>query len=158
MLDFPYGDVLYTADFAAADKAQKIVLDEDYYVLACRPWLIFFNNPTFDSLLMKLYSERDGAPGDLLFTSSSLSKADIIAEANGLKELYFEFNAPFGVPIQGGRNYYISLSGSGYVGDDSSHIAWKKAFPDCPVDTDQELDYAKVLVAPRQLTLIGGPR
>lgn len=152
-----YGDRFETADFSG-DPAQfqVLVFDSDIALKAIRSWFIFFNDPSFTSISMRIYSFKNSIPYQLLFESDvNLTKAEILTEDNACRDIYFTFtNAPF---LKAGESYAMVPWIDGYTGDSSSHVAWKRAFPD-PVYTHAETLADTTLLAryPFDLTVIGG--
>jgi hypothetical protein len=146
-----------TADLGSksAVLCQRIVLDENTFLLAIRTWLVFYNNPALTAIGLKIYANENSAPAGLLYTSELVTKASILTEANGVREVAFLFNSPEGVPLKAGETYWIGLYGTGYTGDETSHIGWKKAFPDPAYTEGLTLDYTDPGTAPYGLTLIG---
>jgi hypothetical protein len=150
-----FGRRLTTSDLASGSVqvAQKFSLSGDRLLLVARVWLIFYNNPTLSSLALKVYSDRNGSPGKLLATSASRKKAALITEANGAREVYFEFNAPSGIMLSSGTSYHLVLAAEGYAGDEVSHIAWRKAWSD-PVYGPYTATFENLAVSPYALTLV----
>jgi hypothetical protein len=123
-----YGDQFSTSEMTDTTKSALITFDKNEILIATRIWIVIYNNPTFTSLNMKIYSNDNGSPKKLIATSTNVQlKADVHTLDNAIKEIWFEFNK---VNVKEGDSYHFVLNGSGYTGSDSSHIAWKKAFPD----------------------------
>lgn len=151
-----WGDRYETGELGDTGRDQPVIFNKDVVLLAVRTWIIVYNDPTFTSLNMKIYSDRAGVQGQLLHTSdNSFTKAEILTEDNGVREIYFEFNAPTGATLKGTDTYRFSLDGSGYVGTTGSHIAWRTAFPDPVYDTNITNDTSQLLVFPAALTFVG---
>lgn len=127
-----WGEPLFTADFGGAPVRYMPIIfrndGENFVLKAIKTWLIVYNNPSFTSFEMRIYSSRNSAPGDLLHTSSNVqTKASIHTLANACKEIYFDFNKPV---FDKDDTYYLVLWGNGYTGDATAHVAWKKSYPD----------------------------
>jgi hypothetical protein len=139
------------------DIYQRCLFPMDSALLAARVWMIFYNDPVFTSLTMKVYSERNSSPGKLLYTSSnSPTKASLITLDNGIKEFYFEFNPPTGVPIKANDPLYFVINGTGVSGfDETSHIAWKKAWPDPAYRLGGGTDYNDLFISKHDIAFIG---
>lgn len=151
-----YGDVILTADIAALSARQKFKLTNNTLLLGLRAWLVFFNDPALTSLSMSIYSDSAGSPGTLLATSATITKASIITDLNGVKDVPFSFNSPKGVPLKSGTFYHAVLNANGYTGTSSSHIAWKKAWPDPAYTTGLGTIEVKGLgLSPRSLSFVG---
>jgi len=132
-----WGERMDTADLSGTTKAQKFRLNADapMLLLAIKTWIIFYNDPALTSLSAKIYSDLSDSPDQLLYTSAALTKAEMITLDNGAKEIYFAFNAPHGVLVSHTDWMHLVLSGSGYTGSSTSHIAWMKAWPNPSLDT-----------------------
>lgn len=93
---------------------------------AIRTWVICYNDPTFTSLTMKLYSR---GPGVLIASSTTtFTKAQILETyGNGVKGLYFNFSH---VPLVDSDSYDIVMSAVGYSPTSSAYLAWMQAYPD----------------------------
>jgi hypothetical protein len=153
-----YGEPLLTADFSGpvTSKCQKIILPDSPCLLAAiKAWIIVYNDPTFTDLCLKLYSNRNGNPDRLLYTSASVLKSDILTDLNAVKEVPFLFNDPDGIYLGANDTLWASVSGTGYTGDASSHLAWKKSYPDPVYLTNLTLQFENLHVAPLALVLVG---
>jgi len=113
------------SDLTDTTVKQSMTFDTAVILKAVRIWLIFYNDPTFTSLNMKIYSESLA----LLHTSTnSQVKADLLTDDYGVKETYFEFA---NVNLAKDTPYYFVLNASGYTGaSESTHIAWRNTYPD----------------------------
>lgn len=91
--------------------------------------LTFYGDPAFASLTMELWSDRDGAPGKLMATSStSYTKAVLLTtEDHGLRLLGFTFSR---LPLRPGLYYHAAIRLTTYTGTDSSYVGWKFSYPD----------------------------
>lgn len=153
-----FGEPINTADFGAQSKFQKFRLNSNQLLLAVRTWIIFYNNPSISGLRMEIWSNNSsGTPGRKLFTSETLTKAQMITLANGVKEVPFIFNDPFGVVINGSDWYHLILNGDAYTGDDTSHIAWMKALPDPAYSLNYSPSITNVNTAPYLMSFFGAP-
>ncbi len=145
-----------TSDMTTTTLSQKFIPNDDILLLAVRTWVIVYNNPTFTALNMKLYSDNGGSVGTLLHTSDNTQlKASIHTSANAVKEIYFEFNAPTGIPLKSSDSYHIVINGTGYTGNDSTHLAWMKAFPDPVYQTGISVTFNNLAVSPYAMYFIG---
>lgn len=133
-----YGKTYYLdSELTDTSVSQSMKFDYAAILKAVRVWLIYFNDPTFTSLNMKIYEDLDGVPGELLHTSvNSQLKADVISEDYGVKETWFEFA---NVNLGKNRYYHFVLNAVGYSGaSPGSHIAWKNTYPDRYFDVGSE--------------------
>lgn len=152
------GKPIYTADNSASSPGvyQGFILPENLLVKAFRIGVIQYNDPSYTSLVLKLYGNRNGSPGKVIYTSSnSISKSTIASvEDHSYKETYFEFTNP--PALRGGEQYYAAIFINGaYVGDATSHLAWKTTWPDPIFDTGVTENQAKAAKFPLQLSIIG---
>jgi hypothetical protein len=153
-----FGERLDTADFSGTPRVyQPVKFAKSYLLKAIRTWVIFYNDPAVTSLKLEIWSNQSGTPGTpktLLFTSNALTKATMITSANGVKEVYFDFTT---LPeLRAGDWYHFCLRGSGYTGDSTTHVAWKRAWPDPANTTNLTTTYVSLGVSPFDLTFIGG--
>jgi hypothetical protein len=147
-----WANPILTADLAAG-VSQKVRFNSNVVLRACRIWLIFYNNPALTDLTMKIYSNDGGVPRKLLHSSTTtLTKSQIITLENGVKEVYFDFNYP---SFDGDDFYHFVLTGSGYTGTASSHIAWRVGWPDPVYLTNFTPNLANCGTAPLAIYFIG---
>jgi hypothetical protein len=147
-----YGEQIGTASLTSG-VSQRVQFNSNIVLRACRIWLIFYNNPALTNLTMKIYSDDRGVARKLLHSSTTtLTKAQIITLANGIKEIYFEFDYP---AFDADDIYHFVLTGTGYTGTDSTHIAWKHAWPDPVYTTGWTPSLMNLEVAPKAIYFIG---
>lgn len=148
-----FADPIETAVNGTTEIHQPLVFHSNVSILACRAWVVWYNDPTFDDICMKIYSDNDGDPGYLLHTSSVITKDYFVDDLYGVKEIPFEFSDK---PVfKAEDTYHFVLLLSNYTGDSSSHLAWKRTFPDPPYRTGLDLTYEALLTYPYDLTFIG---
>lgn len=87
-----------------------------------------YNDPAFTALTMEVWSDKNGAPGRLLATSTtSYAKAALLeVQDYALRQLGFEFPK---IPLKAGMLYHATLRASGYTGTDSTNIGWVSSYP-----------------------------
>lgn len=146
-----------TGQLGSTDIYQPVRFNTNLILKAVRIWIIVNDDPTFTNLYMKIYSDSHGAlthaPGKLLHTSTnSLTKSEIITEANGVKEIYFTFN---NVNVQGSTWYNFVLNGTGYAPTGDKLIAWRQAFPDPVYSTGLTVNTANLNKFPFTFYAIG---
>lgn len=148
-----WGDSYSTAALTDKSMYQQVTFQNNYIIRGVRTWLVVYNDPAFTSINMKVYSNEGGLPRKLLYTSSNvLLKADVHTLANGVKEVYFDFdNASF----RSGDSYHFVINAVGYTGSDTSHLAWMKAFPDPVYQTGLTISFSGLLTFPYQIYFIG---
>jgi hypothetical protein len=113
----------YETDASLTDFSivQEVSFDYPQTMRAALLWLVFFNDPTFTSLSLKVYNSN---LTQLIATSTARLKADLFTENYAVKQVYFEFGD---LPLFK-DTYNLVLSASGYSGASSSkHIGWKLA-------------------------------
>lgn len=149
-----FGEWLATADFSGTPRVyQKFIPPQSMVITGCRTQIIVYNNPSFTSLSMKIYANRSGSPAGLIATSTnSPTKAEITTLNHAWKEIYFDFAS---VGLKGGETYHFVLTGTGYTGTTSSHIAWKHSFPDPAYQTNVNMSLEKAGVSPFDITVFG---
>lgn len=148
-----WGTELISTDLTSTAIYQPITFNDDIILRAVRTWVIVYNDPVFTDLSLKIYSNDAGLPKKLLATSTNvITKAEMITETNGVKEIYFEFNYP---SFNGADTYHFVLNGTGYAPAGGSHLAWMKAFPDAVYQGGYTPALETIGVAPYQLYCIG---
>lgn len=149
-----FGNQLLTSDFSGSPiNSQPVKFNTNTVLRGMRTWLIFYNDPVLTSAQMKIYSNRNGSPGQLLFTSTNtLTKSEIITLENGVKEIYFDFDY---IPMKDLETYQFALWLNGYTGTASSHVAWMKGWPDPVYRTGYTPTFTNLLYAPYQMYFIG---
>lgn len=134
---------------------QPVVMSSNIILRAVRTWIIYYDDPVYTSLSMKIYSNNNNSPGKLLHTSTDSRTQDEIREAGsiaGVREIYFNFND---VNLKGGDTYHFVINASGYSPTGDAHLAWMKGFPD-PVYAGGYTPAGETLVvAPYQIYFIG---
>lgn len=121
---------LNASELTDATVYQGMSFTDDVLLKAVRVWVIFYGNPTFTSLNMKLYSNStSNTPNVLLYTSTNTRlKADLFTLPYAIKETYFEFDY---ARLRRETRYNFVLNATGYSGpSDTSHIAWRQSYPD----------------------------
>lgn len=118
-----------TADMVGTPTiSQKVLIPYNCILKAVRVGIIQYNNPSWTSITLKMYANRNGSIGKLLETSTdNVLKSALFTLDHGYKETFFEFNY---VPLVQGDSYHFVLSASGYTGNSASHLAWRNSYPD----------------------------
>ena len=118
-----------------------------------RTWVIFVNDPTLIDLSMNIYTDEAGEKGKLLTSSTnSLTKAQMITDTNGVKEIYFNFDD---FPMDADIEYQFGLTGTGPSFTASSYIAWMVAYPDPVYRTGLTVNFHLITTAPFVMYFIG---
>lgn len=107
--------------------------------------MALYNDPAFTDIRMKIYADRNGSPGKLLATSTTVyTKAEVLlVEDHALKFAGFLFEPA--LTLRANQWYHLVLEPSGYTGNDSTFLAWRHSYPDCQytmVDVDQDAPHA----------------
>lgn len=125
-----FGNRFLTADFGGAPvHYQCFSPTEDMFLKAVQSWFIFYNNPTWTTLGMKIYSVKNSIPYQALYTAdTNTASADWLQTYhNAVRAGYFAFSSP--PPLKGGDIYALVPTFASYTGDQTAHIGWRKAFP-----------------------------
>lgn len=151
-----WGDRMSASDLTAPNAYQLIQPHSDMLLRAVRTKVLLFNGPAFSNLKLSLYSVYNSLPAALICNSSnSYAKADVSAHDNACREIFFEFNPPHGRELVASEIYALVLSASGYSGDETSNLGWKKAWPDPSYALNFTPTMEHINTAPYDLTLIG---
>lgn len=152
-----YGNILETAEINGTDKSQamKIKMNSNSIVKAIRTWFVFYNDPVFTELRLRIYEDQGGVAGKLIATSSNFfAPADVQTDAYAHKGLYFELPD---IALKATQFYHVLPYAVGYTGNDSTHIAWSKAFPDPEYRDGLSLTFESMHVSPYRLAIVGAP-
>jgi hypothetical protein len=150
-----WGDRLETGALTGVATSMKFQLSKLQLLVAVRSYIAVFNQPTLTGLRLRIYSDRGGSPGALMFTSENqYDLADMTTHAFRLKEFVFEFNTPHGVWLPSNEAHHLVWTADTYVGDATSHIALMKDWPR-PVNLPREVDLETLGVQPYQVAFIG---
>lgn len=148
------GKPISTAEMGTTAISQRIITPPKRILLkAVQAHVIFYGDPVFTALSMRLYHDSAGSPGALIAETFSKSKAELITLDHGCKFIGWEFDKA--IPMQLSTAYHFVLFASGYTGDDTSHIAWKYAYPDPQFEGGLTLDAAHADNHPLELTMVG---
>jgi hypothetical protein len=147
-----WGEKFEAADAVGTRIHQPVIFHKNVSLLATRAWMVFYNNSAWSNLTMKIYSDDNGQPGNLINTSTTLwQPSDLYTEAYAAKEMYFEWDKPV---FKAEDTYHFVINMSTYIGTGSSHVSWKNTFPDPPFKTGLTLTYEKLLTYPFDLTFV----
>ncbi len=104
--------------------------------------VLVYNNPAITALTMEIWTDRDSSAAVLIATSStSYSKVQLLGVENSSYNLVgFTFDD---IALRSGGFYHLALRASGYTGDATSHVAWRKSYPDPQYRTGMTLNAAK---------------
>lgn len=131
---------------------QRVRFNRDIVLRGIRTWFVLYNDPVFTDLSLRIYSDRSGSPGKLITTSSAVTKAELISLANGCKEAFWELDLP---TFKGTDWFHIVPVASGYTGTSTSHIAWRKGWPDAVYTTGLTPTYTNWPTQPYMIYFIG---
>lgn len=115
--------------------------------------LVICDDPTFTSVRLKLYTDRNGTPGKLLATSTnSWTKAQVHTLPTAKKDVGFSFTP---ITLQGNVWYHLVVDLVGYTYSAASHVAWRFDYPDPKYQLNLTLDAASAIQHPLDFTLFG---
>jgi hypothetical protein len=88
-----FGKPFLAGEMANTNMSVRFKADSNKVLRALRTWLIFKNyTAALTNLKGKLYTDRDGSPGELIATSTNnFQKADLLdtpGEASGVRSLF----------------------------------------------------------------------
>lgn len=143
-----------TADMISPLKPQKVIPNANLILIGVRTWVVLYNDPTYTSLKMEIWSNDGGSPGALIATSINVQlKADVCTLDNGIKEIWFEFDY---VNLKDTDSYFFVLQANGYTDNwPTDGIAWRKGWPDPVYTTNVSTTYNSIGTSPYTLYLIG---
>jgi hypothetical protein len=151
-----WGEQLYTADFSGSlpVRSMPVVFDRDISLKAVRTWVVTYGSPVFTQLQLRLYSNQNAAPAQLIAT---FDKVWTLAEiqtglSSALKEIYFDVAKP--LSLKEGDTYHLALWATGYTGTENSHIGWVAAWPK-PPNTGFTATIENLAIAPYAASFIG---
>jgi hypothetical protein len=150
-----YGDPLETSEFTTGKtKSIKMRPNKNVVLKGIKTWLIFYNySAAITDICCKIYSDQSGSANALIASSTNtFTKADIITENNGFKEIYFNFDE---VSLHTSTWYHFVLHSTGYTYSTSAHVAWRKAWPDPIYRTGLPLTFESLAESPYFLIMIG---
>lgn len=148
-----YGRSLIGAELTGTTTYQPFIPNSNILMNAIKVLVMIYNNPSFTGLTAKIYSDRGGVPLKLLHTSTnSWTKAQITAQDNGLREIYFEFS---NIPLQAETRYHVVFQATGYTGTDDSHVAMMTYFPDIVYQEGLTINQVYLSTMPIHLVILG---
>lgn len=144
-----------TAEMGTADVFQRITMPPaiNRIMKAATVGVVFYNDPAFTNLHVRIYANNAGVPGTLIATSAAWAKADLITLDHAYKAIGFTFSTP--VNLAAGGIYHFVLFATAYTGDATSHIAWRLSYPDPQYRDGLTLDAAHGDNHPYELSIIG---
>lgn len=125
-----WGHPITTAEASNTDIFQTFIPSNNIIVDVISSAYVFYNDPTFTNIFLKVYTNLDGSPDQLIMTSTDTWLSDEIY-TNGylgaLKKLKFNFDKH---PFKADESYHVVTNISGYTYADGTHIAWRNTYPD----------------------------
>ena len=122
-----YGDWFTTAEGTNTSKAQKLTMNSNMILKAARFFVGFYNNPAFTQVKARCYADLNGSVGGLIADSAWVQKSAIITDTNGLIEFACLFDDVY---LRNTESYHFVLYFDAYTGTDTSHVFFRKAWPD----------------------------
>lgn len=147
------GKPIATADINTSSIAQKVTIPtgDNLALRGANVGIIVYNSPTLTSLSLNIYADDSGFPGQLIATSNSYTKAELTTLSHAFKVVGFTFAD---IPLRSGCSYFFALSGTGYTGDSTAHIAWRNSYPDPQFDSGITTDAAHADNHPLEICLV----
>ena len=130
---------------------QDFILDESQVIKGITIGLIFYNDPTFTSINLKIKSPQ----GQVIATSlTSYTKAECLAGGNSsYRVMGFEFNETL---LQASTAYRLVVDAAAYTAINSSYIAYRSSYPDPQYPRGITLNAAKGVKHPFEFSIISG--
>ncbi len=143
-----------TADFSSQRIYQPFIAHQDIALKSVLAWIVFHSSPVFSTLTLGLWATISGVPTKLISTATCpYSLAQITTLAYACKQVPFIF--PYSPSLKAGDTYALVLGGTGYTGDDSSHLSLVRGVPDPTYALNVTVSLEKAAVLPFKLGLIG---
>lgn len=148
------GKPIATAEMGTTDIHQKVTMPATPYLIAgVNVAVVFYNDPAFTDLAVRVYSDSAGSPGSLIATSEAYEKTEISTLDHAVKWVGFKFTNPFWAAAN--EDYHFVLYATGYTGDSSSHLAWRLSYPDPQFSSGITLDAVHATNHPLEISLVG---
>jgi len=153
MIGKPYATADLTAVPTITQRFQHATLGRASLLRGINVGVIFYNDPTFTSITLELWSDRSNGAGALIAQSSTshTKLACMEGENSAYKVLGFTFPD---APLKPGSFYRIALKPVGYTGDATAHIAWRLSYPDPQYRSGLTLNAAKGANHPFEFSII----
>ncbi len=148
-----YGDQFTTAEMVGKTQTLRFKPTKNIVLKAIRTSFVFFNDPSFSNLHVKLYADRNGDAAGLIGQSTnSHEKADLLSDNSAWVETYFEFAE---ITLRKDVFYHFAANCSGYTYDDDKHISWVKAWPDPAYEDPITPTLEQLALQPYFLSVVG---
>lgn len=136
---------------------QPFKINKDLILIGMRHWIIFYDNPTVDNLRCSLYADDFSSgvhlPSTKIVESTKVwSKSEIITEANGHFEIYYDFPE---IPLQENTYYHFVFNADTYSPSAGAHVAIMLGYPDWVYTTGITVAVTSLETSPYALSLIG---
>lgn len=153
MIGKPYATADVTTVPSITQRFQHNLAESPHVLRGVSVGLIFYNDPSFTSITLELWSDRATGAGALIAQSStSYTKlACMESENSAYKVLGFTFPD---VALRPGCLYRLALKPVGYTGDATAHIAWRHSYPDPQYRAGLTLNAAKGANTPFEFSII----
>lgn len=157
MIDI-YADILEASSLIESTSAgQRFTLPAGMLLLGVKATL-WHQNPEYTGLKGSIWiANGEGLPVVKVAESdNSWTRGIVLHSQNyGLKELFFDFKYPTGVPLEA-REYVFRLHAESYTFASDSHLAWMKSYPR-PVYSENvpTASLETMPEFPRQIVIIG---
>lgn len=151
-----YGERFSDSDFSGAPRVyQSFSILRSLKLKALRTAFVYFNNPTFTELQMRIYNDNgSGAPSDLLATfDKKWTPLQITSYDYAGLEIYFDFTNP--IKLARNTTYHLVPWLTGSALSSASHLAWMKGYPDANTTNAESVELANLGSSPFYMALIG---
>lgn len=121
-------DTVHLAEETAAGQVFELAAPQLVVGIKVPLWL---QHPEFTGLRGSIWTVNAAGEPAVRVTASdnAWSRSGILHGSNyGLKELFFDFQHPSGVPLAAGA-YMLRLHAAQYEFSEGSHLAWVKSYP-----------------------------
>lgn len=154
-----WGTQLETSDLTDVNIYQTVQFNKNIVLRGIRLWIVNYNDPTYTSLNLKLYSGTTGSvltstPKNLIATSLNvITKAEVSTLANAHKEIWFEFQD---IALNKDSIFHFVLNGAGYTANwPTSGLAFRRSFPDPIYTKNVTSEWTHIARMPYMFTFIG---
>lgn len=150
-----YADSFANADFSGAPRlSQPFTLNRNTKVKAASTKFVIYNSPTFTTLGLRIYADRQGRPSELLHT---FTKTFTLAQLTTLAYAHVEarFDLTNIIWLRKDVQYHLVPWVTGASFDTTHYIAWMKGYPDPSTTHSTPINSFNVSGAPFHMALIG---
>lgn len=147
-----WGEVYDSADATGIRVNQPVIFDKNVILRSTRTWFVFTDDVVFTDIRMDIYSGDGETAANLIFSSDTRTKAEIMTDTNGVREFWNEFGD---ITLRKDTPYHFVPRITGYVPTADGVVAWKKTYPDPPYRKNLDLGFSSLLISPYNITFVG---